>query len=59
MKDPLVVCSVEWSNSCPFMLGNHAPGEPIRMDGWMDGWMRPHLYETRILKSASCFCVFL
>jgi hypothetical protein len=33
MKDPLVVCSVEWSNSCPFMLGNHPPGEPIRMDG--------------------------
>ncbi len=29
------------------------------LGGWMDGWMRPHLYETRILKSASCFCVFL
>ncbi len=20
----------------PIMLGNHAPGEPVRMDGWMD-----------------------
>ncbi len=40
MKDPLVLCSVEWSNSCLIMLGNHAPGgEPVRMDGWMDGWM--------------------
>jgi hypothetical protein len=21
------------------MLGNHAPGEPVRKNGWMDGWM--------------------